>query len=338
MRASPHISNNATVSRLMQHVLFALSPGILTTVWLLGPGILFNLLLAVGTAVCAEVLMLKLRQRPIMLFLRDYSAIVSAVLLAICLPPMVPWWIPVIGSLFAIVIAKHVYGGLGYNPFNPAMVGFVVLLIAFPAIMSRWLIPPAHSIFSFSEVWQFVFSAHLPLGQSLDSLTTATPLDTVKTQLKIPVPLGTILQQADTQAFIRSWQWINLAYLLGGLWLIYQRVIQWLIPVAVLTGLCSMALVFALAQPAHFASPWFHLLSGATMVAAFFIATDPVTAATTVKGRIYYGLGIGLLIYVIRTWGGYPDGIAFAVLLMNMAVPIIDQLTQPKIYGSNRHE
>ena len=338
MPSSPHVTNNDTVSRMMRQVLLALVPGILTSVWLMGPGILFNLVLAVSTALLAEALMLKLRQRPLMLFMRDHSAIVTAVLLAICLPPLVPWWIPVIGSVCAIVLAKHLYGGLGYNPFNPAMIGFVVLLIAFPVIMTGWIMPPANTAFSFNEVWHFVFAHQLPTGQTIDSLTAATPLDDVKTRLKADIPLKTIMHHADTQTFIRTWQWMSLAYLLGGLWLIYQRVIQWIIPVAMLTGLLTISLVFSQAQPAHFTSPWFHLLSGATMVGAFFIATDPVTAATTVRGRFYYGFGIGILVYIIRTWGGYPDGIAFAVLLMNMAAPMIDQVTQPKIYGSTSQD
>jgi electron transport complex protein RnfD len=276
---APFIHNNNSVSKIMQQLLYALVPGIVVYVYFFGWNIIVNLFLASITALICEALMLWLRKRPLRQFITDYSAIVTAFLLALALPPFVPWWITVLGTAFAIIVAKHLYGGLGYNLFNPAMVGYAVLLISFPLQMSDWSI-------------------------ILDAVSSATPLETMKTEFR--------------------WEWMNAAFLLGGCWLLYKRIITWHIPVAMLVSLIIISGIFFLINPNLYPSPLFHLLSGATIMAAFFIATDPVTAATSNKARLIYAAGIGILIYVIRTWGAYPDAVAFAVLLMNMAAPTID--------------
>jgi len=330
--SSPHLDLQDSVSLMMRHVLLALVPGIACAAWVFGWGILINCLIAAVTAVTAEAGMLVLRRRPAGETLIDGSALVTGVLLALALPPLAPWWIPVIGSGFAIVVAKQLYGGLGYNPFNPAMAGYVVLLISFPLELARWT-PPFEPM-GLQDTLALVFTGTLPAGLTIDGLTQATPMDAVKTQLGLNV---TISELSGHGLFghlgARGWEWINASYLLGGLWLLRFKVIQWQIPVGTLAGLFCMALVFYMVNPDTFASPTFQLFSGASMLGAFFIATDPVSASTTPRGRLIFGAGIGMLTFLIRTWGGYPDGMAFAVLLMNMAAPTIDHYTQPRVFG-----
>lgn len=337
---SPHVHGDTTVRKMMVRVLLALLPAMVAYCWYFGWGLLINITIAVATALGCEYLMLKLRQRPVNPFLSDGSVVVTAVLLAFCLPPLAPWWLIILGTGFAVVIAKHLYGGLGYNPFNPAMAGYVVLLISFPKEMTVWLPPFILSELNFSliDTLNAVFIGVYPAGFTLDALTAATPLDLVKTQLSIDV---TIAETKNAHAVFGDfgglgWEWIGNWVFLGGVWLIYKKVISWHIPVAVLGSLFIIALVFYLKDADHYASPMFHVFSGAAMLGAFFIATDPVSAATTPMGRIVYGIGIGILTYVIRVWGGYPDGIGFAVLLMNLAAPTIDYYTQPRVYGHKR--
>jgi electron transport complex protein RnfD len=329
--SSPHLPVSDSVSAMMQRVLLALSPGIAYICCIFGWGSLINILLASLSALVAEAAVLKLRQRPATTLL-DGSALVTAVLLALALPPLVPWWIPVIGSLFAIVIAKQLYGGLGYNPFNPAMAGYVVLLISFPLELSLWPVPGAG--LSLSDTLVHVFGAGLPADQTLDTLTMATPMDDIKMRLGLSQTLSEMQDSPLFGSFAGAqWEWINLWFMIGGLWLLQMRVIQWQIPAGMLGGLAFIAFVFYAINPDIYTSPLFQLFSGAAMLGAFFIATDPVSACTTPRGRLYYGLGIGLLTYLIRTWGGYPEGIAFAVLLMNMAAPTIDHYTRPRVFG-----
>ena len=330
--SSPHLGLPDSVSVMMRHVLLALVPGIACATWVFGWGIIINCLLASLAAVAAEAGMLAARRRPAGTALLDGSALVTGILLALALPPLAPWWIPVIGSGFAIVVAKQLYGGLGYNPFNPAMAGYVVLLISFPLELARWT--PAFEPLGLPDTLALVFTGTLPAGVTLDGLTQATPMDAVKTQLGLNV---TISELSGHGLFghlgARGWEWINLGFLLGGLWLLKVRTIQWQIPAGTLAGLFCLAMVFYTVDPDTFASPVFQLFSGASMLGAFFIATDPVSASTTPRGRLIFGAGIGMLTFLIRTWGGYPDGMAFAVLLMNMAAPTIDHYTQPRVFG-----
>ncbi len=333
--SSPFLNSGNNIPRIMLAVLFALIPGILAHVHFFGWGLLINLAIAIPTALASEALMLRLRQRPIKPFLSDYSAILTATLLAITLPSLAPWWLIFIGTAFAIVIAKQLYGGLGYNPFNPAMVGYAMLLIAFPREMTTWLPAQTHDI-AFMDNLRYSLFDILPAGRELDAISMATPLDTMKTQLNLNMTIDEISRHFQNLFGVlagRGWEWVNLMFLLGGIVLIFMRIISWHIPVAVISGLFLCALVFQLVDVDTHASPIFHLFSGGAMLGAFFIATDPVSAATTVRGRLYYGAGIGILTYIIRTWGGYPDGFAFAVLLMNMAVPTIDYYTQPRVFG-----
>ena len=339
MNRSPYISDAPSVSMIMLKVLLALVPGIFAYAWIYGGGILVTIALATLTALAAEAAFLKIRQRPIKPHLMDLSAVVTAWLLALALPPLAPWWLIVVGTLFAIVIAKQLYGGLGYNPFNPAMVGYAVLLISFPLIMTKWPAPLilAQTKLSFLDQLYYIFNQVLPNDIKVDAITSATPLDYLKTHLKLNQTLSEIYQAPIFGVYgAKGGEVVTGAYLLGGLYLIQQRIIGWHLPTAFLGALSAIALVFYVANPEHFASPLFHLTSGASLLCAFFIITDPVSGPTTPRGKLYFAAGVGVLTYLIRVYGGYPDGVAFAVLIMNMCVPLIDAHTQPRVFGHEK--
>ncbi|MBL8481318.1 MAG: RnfABCDGE type electron transport complex subunit D [Rhodocyclaceae bacterium] len=330
MNNSPYILAPASVTAVMLKVLAALLPGIAVYVWIFGPGLLVQIVLATLTALAAEAAMLAARGRAPGRFLADGSAIVTAWLIALTFPPIVPWWITVGGTAFAIVVAKHLYGGLGQNPFNPAMAGYAVMIVAFPALMSQW---PAEGLTAATQIG-LIFGAE----RALDAITAATALDALRTGLHENAATATVAGvMGASPAFGHiaghGWEWIAAAYLAGGLYLLQQRLITWHIPLALLAGLALTALPFWLADPAHYASPLFHLCGGASLLGAFFIATDPVSGATTPRGKLIYAAGIGLITWFIRTFGAYPDGIAFATLLMNICVPFIDMKTQPPVFG-----
>lgn len=331
----PYLTGNNSVRRIMLHVLAALLPGIAVYVWLLGPAILVQIGVASAAALAAEALMLLARGRPLALFLGDGSALVTAWLIALAFPPLAPWWLTAIGAAFAIVVAKHLYGGLGQNPFNPAMIAFAACLVSFPALMSQW--PALDSGAGFAE------QIALILGRTprLDALAGATPLDALKTALRLGEGRANVaVILADGAVFGRiagrGWEWIPAAYLAGGLWLLWRGIVGWRTPAAFLAGLAALSGGLWLADPAAHANPLFHLFSGGAMLGAFFIATDPVTGCATPKGQIVFGLGAGALAALIRILGGYPDGVAFAILLMNLCAPIIDHYTQPPIFGMKK--
>jgi len=334
----PHLRPATSVSRLMGEVLLALVPATAAYVWYFGPGLLLNMVIATTVAVAAESAVLALRGRPVGAPLSDLSVIVTAVLLAFALPPLTPWWVTATAAFFAVVFGKQLFGGIGYNPFNPAMVGYVVVLISFPAYLTQWLPPAGFDLTAvrpdLGATIYYALSGQFPDGLGWDVIGGATPLDQVKTQLGLMRTVQEVRAQPLYGVFgAHGWEWVNNFIILGGLWLLYRKVIRWQIPLAVLLGLMLPATLFYLIGPGSHPPPTFHLFSGAAVLGAFFIATDPVSAATSDRGRLIFGAGIGLLTYVIRTWGGYPDGIAFAVLLMNMAVPAIDHYTIPRAYG-----
>ena len=336
--SSPYIHHPPySTPGMMFLVILALFPALVAYALLFGWGVVINAALAVSVALVSEAVMLKIRKRPLFPTLADGSAILTALLLVFALPPLAPWWLTTVGVTFAIVVAKQLYGGLGFNPFNPAMIGYVVLLVSFPRELTLWSMPVSLSDVSmdFVATLNYIFTGTLPSELSIDALTSATPLDTMKTQLGLGRTPETIMASEPVFGFLggKGWIWINLLLLAGGIWLIHRKVISWHIPTALLGSLAAISTLFYLFDPGHNASPLFHLFSGAAILGAFFIATDPVTAATSNLGRLWYGAGIGILIYIIRSWGGFPDGVAFAVLLMNMAAPTIDHYTKPRVFG-----
>ncbi|KAB2920413.1 MAG: RnfABCDGE type electron transport complex subunit D [Dechloromonas sp.] len=329
---SPFLLKDASVSQVMTQVCVALIPGIIAYAWLVGPAILVQLVIATFAALLAEAFMLKLRGKPLALFLSDGSAIVTAWLIALTFPPLAPWWMVFTGTVFAIVFAKHIYGGLGQNPFNPAMVAFAVCIVSFPAMMSQW--PAVGLELRLLDQIDIIFG----LAPRVDALSSATPLDAMKTALRMGDSNFDIAQLLANQDIYgnfagRGWEWVATGYLIGGLWLWHRRIISWQVPVAFIGSLTLLSGALWLYNPAAFANPVFHLFSGGTLLGAFFIATDPVSGCTTPRGKLIFGAGAGLLAYVIRVFGGYPDGVAFAVLLMNLSAPVIDLLTQPAIFG-----
>lgn len=336
MLSSPYITTPNSTATIMLKVAAALLPAVVVYAGLFGPAILISLTLATVSALAWEALALSLRQRPIRSALLDGSALITAWLFALSIPPIAPWWLTVVGLFFAIIVAKHMYGGLGNNVFNPAMVAYAVLIVSFPVPMTHWSAPLslAGQHLGWSDAMQYIFNNHLPDGWTLDAISSATPLDTLRTQLKLNHSV-TLIQHMPIFGHLggRDNEMVVLAYLLGGLYLLKERIITWHIPVALLATLALISGVFWLINPQHFASPWFHLATGGSILGAFFIATDPVSASTTPHGKLIYAAGIALLIYLIRVFGAYPDGVAFGVLLMNIAVPLIDAWTQPPPYG-----
>lgn len=319
--SGPYLSQSTHTGQLMLRVLLALTPGIAAMTWVFGYGIIINILLAITSAVVMEAIMLALRRRPIISTLKDNSAMLSGVLLALSIPPLTPWWIIIIGTLFAIVVAKHLYGGLGFNVFNPAMVGYAVLMISFPLQMTVWpdLELPRLSLYETLD-WQF--NNHLPAAIKLDAITSATSLDTLRTATRSNESVASIQQLA----VIHKHVWILAsAWLIGGLWLIYQRIAAWQLSTAFLGSYTVITGINWLTGPGQLVTPLFYLLHGSVIMAAFFIVTDPVTVPMTPIGRLIAGTLVGLLVFVIRSWGGYPEGVAFAVLLMNLTVPLIDR-------------
>lgn len=336
--SSPHAHGPARTSWVMQQVLLASVPGVLALTVCFGWGTLANILWAVPVALACEGAMLRLRGRDVRFSLRDCSALVTALLLAIALPPGSPWWLVTTGTAFAIVIAKHLYGGLGSNPFNPAMAGYVVLLISFPLEMTRWMAPAAAGIApTLGPLEALQASLGLLDAARLDALTMATPLDVLRQNQSLLVSELWAKNPQFGRIAGAGWEWVNAGFLAGGLYLLARRIFTWHAPLAMLAALALMAAIFHDGgSAASGGSPLFHLFSGATMFGAFFIVTDPVTCATSNRGRLIFGALVGVLVYLIRHWGNYPDAVAFAVLLMNFAAPLLDHYTQPRSYGHDR--
>lgn len=340
-RDAPFIAPRASVTAMMRQVVLAMVPAMLAHMWFFGPGLLINLIIAVLFCLGGEAAMVAVRGRSVKAALGDLSALVTAAILALALPPLTPWWVTATAALFAIVVTKHLYGGLGFNIFNPAMAGYVAVLVAFPTYLNFWTVPRIGALdfhyVDLAETLHYTFTGSLPAHLSVDAVSRATPLDAVKSGLSTMrtfAEIHAVPMMGDFGG--RGWEWISNFIFLGGVWLMLTKVIRWHIPLGVFAGLLiPSAVMYAAASGAN-ASPGFYLFSGGTMLCAFFVATDPVSAATSPKGRVIYGLGIGFLIYAIRRWGSYADGVAFAVVIMNMAAPAIDHFTRPRIVGHVR--
>ena len=334
--SGPHRPSALHVSTLMGRVVLALIPAIAMHTLVFGPGVLVQLALAVVWAYLFEAIALAVRRRPLRPFLSDNSAVLAAVLLALCLPPMAPWWVGATGMLFAIVVAKQLYGGLGQNLFNPAMVGFAVVIVAFPETLTQWITPRsvAGDVPGWGTALRSIFQGELPPSTAWDALSQATPLDQIRQGLAASKTLSEIQTDPMFGRFgSAGWEWIALAYLAGGLYLIQQKIITWHAPGAILVATVVLSLPGWLIDPDQFRSPLQQLMSGALMMAAFFIATDPVTGSATPRGKIVFGIGVVVITLAIRAWGGFPDGVAFGILLMNLWVPLIDAYTRPTIFG-----
>lgn len=342
--SSPFFHHALPTNKVMMLVCLALIPGTLTQVYFFGFGVLINSILCAGYAVVAEYFVLWLRKRNPKETLKDNSALLTGLLIGLAIPPMLPFWMSFIGVWFAIVFAKQLYGGLGFNPFNPAMVGYVLLLISFPVEMTAWL--PSRELTTLPSLWQslqLTFLTETSTGltindfrQLADGFTMATPLDHFKTETSQGHMTSEIFKQPHFELNLNGWMWTNFGFFIGGIYLLSTKIIRWHIPVSFLIGMLITSYMLRVFDEELFIPTHFHLISGATMLGAFFIATDPVSASTTPKGRIIYGFTIGFLIVIIRTFGGYPEAVAFSVLLLNLAAPTIDHYTKPVIYGHGK--
>lgn len=334
-QSSPHAHKARPTSRVMLWVIIAALPGLLAQTLFFGWGNLINVVWCIAIALGSEAVILKLRKKPISSILKDNTAAVTGLLLGLSLPQFAPWWVSATAVIFAIVIAKQLYGGLGSNPFNPAMVGYALVLISFPVAMTTnwaeasliWQGAPG-----FGETLSSIASGH---QTAIDGWTMATPLDEYKHKIATHTAEEVLAHPTFGDGIARGWEWVNAAFLAGGLLLIALRIISWHIPVTFLAALGIMSLAFG-SNADQVAPLSLQLLAGGTMLGAFFIATDPVSAATSHQGKLIYGAGTGILIYLIRTWGNYPDAVAFSVLLMNFAVPFIDHFTPPRTYGHHK--
>ncbi|WP_020485090.1 RnfABCDGE type electron transport complex subunit D [Methylomonas sp. MK1] len=338
--SGPHVAATRRVDQIMRLVIIALAPATACGVLLFGWPALYLLAVTVLSAMAFEGLCLKMKGVAAMPYLRDGSAIVTGLLVAMTLPPWAPWWIGVVGSALAIVLGKHVYGGLGQNLFNPAMLARVALLISFPIEMTTWA--NVSPLFTGPGV---IDSLAITFGglENPDAVTGATTLGWVKTEFSQNRLLpGSLIEYSGFLAFL-GWErgslgeTSSLLLLAGGIWLMRQGVIKWHIPVSLLFSIFLLSTVFHTWDSQHYMGPWVHLNSGAVMLVAFFIATDYVTSPNTPLGQVIFGAGCGLLIFVIRSWGGYPEGTGFAILLMNAVTPLIDHYIRPRIYGRYRN-
>jgi electron transport complex protein RnfD len=335
--ASPHIRDDVSVPRIMYSVVIALTPAFVGAVYFFGVRALWLTLMAVGTAVVTEALLQKLMGRPITV--TDGSAIITGILLAFNLPGGVPLWMPVVGSVFAIAIGKMVFGGLGYNPLNPALLGRAFLLASWPAHMTTDWIPTVTGTMT-----------------GFDTITKATPLNVFKEAARVLAdPASTVEKVAQAKDAIEHLStaygnlfWGNVSgcigetsvilLLLGAGYLLYKKFIDWRIPLFYIGTVAVLTKIFGGTDGIFSGDPLFHILAGGLILGAFFMATDMVTTPVTVRGRYIFGIGCGLLTVVIRLWGGYPEGVSYSILLMNAVTPLVDRWTRPKRFGASNRE
>lgn len=329
----------------MLWVMAAMLPALGVQGYFFGYGVFIQLIIAMLLSIGIEIVLAKWRRKPLAFYVSDLSGLLTALILAMSIPPYAPYWIIVIGVIVALLFAKHVYGGLGQNLFNPAMVAYALLLVSFPVQMTGWLVPinllnepptfgDAVSLVFFG-VTSDGFSLHQLLG-SVDGIAQATPLDSAKTSVQKLGIDGVLQSPIFSGLFASGWSQTNLAFLAGGLLLLYKRIIHWQIPIAMLVTFGLLSGLTDLLSPHSHLNVFSQLFSGAMMFGAFFIATDPVTASITPRGKLIFGGLIGLFVYLIRYYGNYPDAVAFSVLLANICVPLIDHYTQPRLYGTGR--
>lgn len=341
--SGPFTHQPSSVSKTMGLVMLALLPATIFGIYEFGWPALYLFSVTVISSLLAEAIGLRVSGKPVRIYLLDGSAILTGWLLALSLPPWAPWWIGILGAFIAIIIGKHVFGGLGQNLFNPAMVARVALLISFPLEMTTWVLP--QPMFSSQapgplDSLSITFSTFFTNAINIDAVTSASILGHVKTELA----QGTVLSSALPEAY-SSWthamgsvagsmgETSTFLLLAGGLLLLYKRIISWHIPVAMMATLALLAQLFNILDPQHYPDAAYHLVNGATMLCAFFIATDLVTSPVTPRGQVIFAIGCGALVYVIRTWAGYPEGVGFAVMLMNALTPLIDHYIKPRIFG-----
>ena len=298
--SSPHIRSKESIGRIMWSVVAALIPSVLAGLYVFGVANLRNIIVSVSVAILTEALCQKMMQRKITV--DDGSAVVTGLLLVMVLPPGLSWWMVAVGSFFAIAIVKQLFGGLSHNIFNPSLAARAVLLASFPVQMTRWLKP-------------------------FDSLTAATPLAVVKDNLSGKLPTLWDLFIGRTGGSLGETG--VLALLIGAAFLFLRKIISWHIPFSYLGIVALLSWIFG-------RDPLFSILAGGLILGAFFMATDLTTTPLTKKGQIIFGVGCGIITVAIRQWGGYPEGVCYAILLMNALTPLIDRYLKPRRLGVKR--
>ncbi len=351
--ASPHLHDRTSVSYVMWQVVLALVPALMASVYFFGINALLLTIYSVIAAVLTEAIIQKFRGKPISI--SDGSAVVTGILLAFNLHSASPWWLVVVGSVFSIAIGKHIFGGLGNNPMNPALLGRAFLLASWPTLTtSGW---PKTALNSINGISPDIIPATYTKAQSL--ITTATPLkvaqtlrdssfvNTITTNVEeSKIAAHTIFNQLADPSVLQTLFWGNrggcigevsvIALLIGAAWLLWKHIIDWRIPVSYIGTVFVLTYIFGGIDglfTGTFSLSLFHIMAGGLMLGAFFMATDMVTSPMTKKGRLIFGFGAGVILVVIRLVGGYPEGCSYSILIMNMAVPLIDRFTMPKPFG-----
>lgn len=317
---SPHNQSNLTVSKIMWGVVLALMPAFLVSLWYFGIGALITIAIAVITCVATEFFGTKyiLNQKPT---LQDGSAVLTGLLLAFNVPSNLPWWQMVIGSVFAIAVVKLSFGGLGKNIFNPALAGRVFMLISFPVDMTSWPLP-LQNRFALTDA----ITGPTSLGIVKEGLMNGEAMDKIMGQIDyLNLTLGNVGGSLGEVSAI--------ALLIGGIYLLFRKIITWHIPVSYILTVVIFSGIFWLINPEQYVNPLFHVVAGGLLIGAIFMATDMVTSPMTPSGMLIFGLGCGILTVLIRVWGAYPEGVSFAILLMNAATPLINKGFKPKRFG-----
>lgn len=339
--SSPFAHHGGSVTKVMLQVCLALIPCTLFGLYLYGLPSIILFVVTCTSAILTELLCLYWLKQPWTRIL-DGSALLTGWLLAITLPPWAPWWIGAVGAFFAIAIGKQLYGGIGQNIFNPAMLARTALLITFPVQMTAWVFPSplmAEASPGLSDSFAIIFSS----STAFDGVSGATWLGEVKTGLSQELSAAEMIR--SKVSFLDAFSGFQagslgesseLLVLLGAAFLLWRKIIRWEIPLAMLASLGLLSWLFFIVDSSHFADPLFHLTSGGVVLGAFFFATDPITSPISRTGKLLFGAGCGVLIYIIRTWGGFPEAVAFSILFMNAFTPLIDRYIRPRIYGRNR--
>lgn len=302
--SSPHLHSDNSVAKAMRDVLVALIPALIVSLYYFGINAAKVILTCVIVAVLCEVIAQKIMKKEVTV--DDGSAVITGLLLAFCLPATLPLWMAAIGAAVAILIGKQMFGGLGNNIFNPALIGRAVLLASWPVAMTTWVAP-------------------------LDGVTTATPLAILKEGTAQVLPSLGDLFIGDVGGSLG--ETCAVALLLGGIYLLYRGIIDWRIPFSFIGTVFVLTLLIGIVKGEGLWYPFFHLLSGGLFLGAFFMATDWVTSPITQKGKLVFGVGCGILVVIIRLYGGYPEGVCYSILLMNMLTPLIDRYTKARVFG-----
>lgn len=319
---SPLLKQPQTSAQVMREVIYALIPATIAGIWLFGLGSLLVLSAAIAGTMLGEYWFSPTAER--MTRLNDASAALTGLLLGMSLPPALPVWMAFVGGLIAIGIGKIMWGGLGNNPFNPALVGRAFLLATFPTAMTTWNAPSGFlHVYSSNLTWPF-------LRGEYDAITSATPLGLMKFQHQSTALWNLLI--GDTAGCLGETSAVLL--LLGGIYLLMRRAIDWRIPVGIMLSVTVFTALLWIVDSTRYPDPIFTLNAGGLMIGAFYMATDPVTSPLAPKGAWVFAGGIGVLIVLIRIFGGFPEGVMYAILLMNAVTPLIDRVTQPRLFGT----